>query len=110
MSQLIPTGNGTTPFFDLQVVLDEVTYTLEFRWNERLGAWFMSMFDAQGTTPLMVGKRLVVNFIIGKYDTGRPIGGMFIAYDTSGAGLDPAFEDLGSRVQLIYATAADLGL
>lgn len=111
MSVIIPAGDGVSPYFDLQVVLEGVTYTLEFRWNVRLGAWFMNIYDADGTTAILVGIRLVANYMLGAYNVGYggPPGG-FAAFDTSGQGLDPGLEELGDRVQLIYYTAAELGI
>lgn len=110
MSVQIPTGDGTNPFFSLQAVLDDVTYTLEFRWNERLVAWFMSVFDAEGTTQLMMGVRVVADWTLGAYFTGAPFTGLIIASDTSGQGLDPGFADLGDRVKLFYFSQAELTL
>lgn len=111
MSLLIPTGDGKLTFFDLHVTLEAVTYTIECRWNVRANAWFMSLFDEQGTAPLLTGVRLVADWLLfsNNVDSGGPPGA-FMAYDTSGQSIDPAFEDFGSRVQLVYLTAAELGL
>lgn len=109
MSLTIPIVPGDA-FFDLQAVLDGVTYTLQFRWNVRLEAWFMDILDEQGVTMLLAGLRLVANWPLGAYNTGRQPPGAFVAFDTSGEGLDPGLDDLGDRVQLKYFTAEDLGL
>lgn len=109
-------------FFDLQVVLEDVTYTLEFRWNERAtridgdgneaaGAWFMNVFDAEGVTPLALSVRLVVDYPLAVVPVDREPPGIFFAIDTEGVigeGVDPDFDDLGTRVQLHYATSDDL--
>lgn len=110
ISLTIPSGDGVTPFFDLQVTLEDVTYTLEFKWNVRLSAWFMSIYDEQGTTPILVGLRLVANWLLGSYNTGAQPPGAFMAFDTSGQGLDPDFAALGDRVQIVYFTSTELGL
>lgn len=114
MSVLIPIVRETddTAHFDLQATLDGVTYTLEFRWNVRLGAWFMHVLDADGVTPYQLGVRLVVDWPLGKYISGRRPTGVFIALDTGspiGHGEDPGFDDLGSRVQLHYVPLSELG-
>lgn len=119
----IPTGDGTTPFFSVQQVLDGTVYTLEFRWNERCkvppssiyspvpapGAWFMGIYDEEGITPILTGIRLVADWKLGKAsaDSRMPPGAL-IATDTSGAGVDPGFADLGSRVELRYFTKDDV--
>lgn len=91
--------------FDQQAVLDGVTYTLEFRWNVRLGAWFMNVFDAEGITPQLVGVRLVADYPLAQHLVDRTPPGYFLALDTGAAdgnGTDPGFDDLGGRVQLWY--------
>lgn len=100
-----------TGYFDLQVNLDGVTYTLEFRWNVRLGAWFMNVFDIDGTTAYQVGVRLVVDNPLSPNIVDRIPSGVFVAVDTGsplGGGQDPNFDDLGSRVQLTYYPLSDL--
>jgi hypothetical protein len=98
-------------FFDLQAVLDGVTYTLEFRWNVRMGAWFMNVLDAEGVNPTMLGVRLVVDYALGWQRPDRAPPGVFIAIDTGaaeGEGQDPGFDDLGNRVQLWYVPEAEI--
>lgn len=106
----IATGDGVTPYFDLQVTLEGTTYTLEFAWNVRLGAWFMSILDETGTIPILMGIRVVANLLLGSNAPLTTPPGAFMAYDTSGQGLDPGFVDLGDRVKLIYFTKAQLGI
>jgi hypothetical protein len=108
MSQLIQAGDGTTSFFDVQATLDGATYTLEFRWNVRLGAWFLAILDETGSTPIQTGIRLVANWRLGSANVALQPPGSLFAHDTSGQGLDPGFEDLGTRVQLVYLTAAEM--
>ena len=109
MSQVIPIEPGSA-FFDLQVELDGELYTLEFRWNVRLGAWFMAVLDAPGENILYAGARLVCNWPLFAYRADRKPPGALVALDTTGECVDPALEDLGVRVQLVYYTAAELGL
>ena len=96
--------------FTTQAVLDGVTYTLQFAWNVRLSSWFMDVLDSQGIEVLQTGLRLVANWPLAAYTTGRSPPGAFVALDTSGAGADPALLDFGGRVKLKYFTAAELGL
>jgi hypothetical protein len=97
--------------FDLQAQLDGVTYTLEFRWNVRLGAWFMNVLDAEGESPCLVGVRLVADWPLAQNIVDRSPPGYFLALDTGaaeGSGEDPGFDDLGSRVQLWYIPEAEI--
>jgi hypothetical protein len=106
----IPT-RGDLPFFDLLMVLEGVTYTLECRYNVRDGSWYMNVLDEQGVGVLQAGLKLIVNYPLGAYTTGRTPPGVFVAVDTSGQEREiESQEDLGSRVQLWYFTAEELGL
>lgn len=105
---IIPTGDGVSSFFSQQVTLEGTTYTLEFRWNVRGEFWSMSIFDATGQTAISTGHKLNVDYLIGKFYSDRDPPGLFLAYDTSGDGVEMAFEDLGNRVQLIYFESTEL--
>lgn len=96
------------PYFELQVTLDGVTYTLEMRWNVRGLAFFLNVWDEQGQTLYLAGVRLVANYPLGNWITGRQPPGALIIVDTSGLGVSPGLGDLGVRHQLYYATAAEL--
>lgn len=98
--------------FEQQAVLDDVTYTLEFRWNDRLSAWFMNVLDAEGVVSHIVGLRCVADYAVPQHLVDRSPPGLFVFVDTSaviGEGEDPGFDDLGSRVQLYYITEAEIG-
>lgn len=104
----IPLRNDL-PFFDLQTVLDDVTYTLEIRWNTRAEAWFMNVLDIEGIVVYQAGLKLVANWMTSAYTTGRNPPGSFFLLDTSGQGEEPGEEDLGDRHKLLYFTASEIG-
>jgi len=108
MPQTIPLRNDL-PRFSLQAVLEGTTYTLSFYWNTRLGAWFLDVLDDGGDNVLNAGLRLVADFPLHPYRTGRVPGGLFVAVDTSGKHEDPGLTDLGQRTQLVYFSAAEVG-
>ena len=93
--------------FIQQADLDGSTYSLRFRWNGDSGGWYLDILAAD-KTPILCGSRLVVNFPIGSRfrDLGLPPGRIF-ALDTTGQGIDPGEEDLGTRVQVYYFDAAE---
>jgi hypothetical protein len=98
-------------YFDAQAPLDGVTYTLSFRWNVRASGWYLDIWDETGTVLYVAGVRVVANYPLCAYFTGRQPPGHLVFVDTSGQGLDPGLSDLGSasaRVQLYYLTAAEL--
>lgn len=90
-----------------QVLLDGREFVVELRWNERAGAWFMAVSDAEGL--ILAGRRVVVDFpLLSRFASPRLPDGELFAIDTSGAGLDPGRDDLGSRVDLVYVEASEL--
>ena len=100
------------PNFSTQVELDGTTYTLSFFWNYEddavgAGRWTMAIGQADGT-PILSGIGVVVTFAIGQRFVaslaGMPPGALWFE-DTTGAGLDPGLNDLGSRVVLYYHNA-----
>ncbi len=99
---------GDSSFFNIQAPLDGVTYTLQFRWNVRLSSWFMDVLDEQGINVLLAGLRLVINWPLALYQTGRTPPGDFLVFDTSGVGIDPGLNDLGDRCRLWYFSQGEL--
>lgn len=98
--------------FDLQVVLEETTYTLEFLWNERMQSWFMNIWDADEVINYAAGIRLVADYLLRQYTVDRTPPGDLALIDTAtddDLGIDPGFDDLGIRHQLYYYTAEEIG-
>ena len=96
------------PHYDMQIVLDAVTFTLEFRWNTREASWYMRILTQEGEA-ILDGLKVVVDWPIGfrSADVRRPAGAL-IALDTMGEHLNPGQFDLGDRVQLSYFPFAEL--
>jgi hypothetical protein len=109
MSVFIPIKSDAA-YYDLQVTLEDVTYTLEFRWNVRLEAWFMHILDAEGVNLIRAGLRLVVGWPLNAYAAARTPPGAFLLVDTTGADEEAGLEDLGERHQLVYFSSTELGL
>jgi len=122
MSIKIPTRSDL-PLYTLGTpLLDGVAYTLRFRWNESgmhgevdgteaAGHWEMRVLDETGEVIVAGDQRVGVTLPeYAAYVTNRRPPGAFVFVDTSGRNLDPGRNDLGSRVQLLYLTAAELGL
>jgi hypothetical protein len=91
--------------FDLQVVLDGVSLSLEFRWNARAEAWYLDILTAEGDL-IAAGRKLVIDaplMLRGWRDSDDrlPLGNLFVA-DTTSTGTRPGRYDLGDRVRLYY--------
>lgn len=108
MSMLeIPLFPGVSAYSE-QVTLDGVLYTLRVRWNTRLSAWFLEIYDLADVL-LVPPRRCVVGsamFNAFRYIVGAPPGNA-IAFDTVQRQIDPGFDDFGTRVLLIYREAVD---
>jgi hypothetical protein len=90
------------PNQDVRVVLSGSTYYLQIRYNTRLDTYTLNVQDAN-RAQIATGIRLVINYSLLSriVDERKPPGKLF-AIDTSGAGADCGFNDLGRRVLLAY--------
>lgn len=100
---VIPTTTDV-PHYSVQVELDGALFTFTLRWNERAGAWFMTVADANDET-IVAGIKVVVNFPLLRklVAENRPAGEIY-AVDPTHDG-DPGRNDLGGRVLLMYKEA-----
>ena len=104
----IPEGDvATTQRF----LLDGEYFTLTIRFNERDVGWWLDIADGDGN-PLVFGIALRADTPVQahlRHLDGLPPG-LFTCIDTTDQGLDPAFEDLGDRVLLLYLEEADFAI
>ena len=92
----------SVPFYTQRTSLDGQLYLLEFKWNELNESWYLSLYTDLGE-PLQYNMRLSADFPINYLTTDpRAPQGWIIAYDTTKQGVDPAFDDLGTRSLLLY--------
>jgi hypothetical protein len=107
--QRIPCDPGLVRY-EMRVLLGENQHAfwLQFRWNTRLGIWFMNVLDSD-RNPIAMSRGVVVGpqFLFNIANPARPAG-VFVAVDTTGGGVDPGLGELGGRVQLYFVTAADV--
>ncbi len=104
----ITTQQGASAW-NQRVILDGAAYLLDFNWNGREGAWFISLSDAEGV-PLVMSRKVVTNrplFGRFKFLTGMPAGDLF-ALDPSGQIQYASYTELGSAVELFYFDGAEL--
>lgn len=93
--------------------LDGSTYLIDLSWSARSETWYVSVFQPRGDedpTPIVQGIALRINYpvLAGCVAEGRPPGEI-LAADLAKTGVDPTHEDLGTRVRLLYYTAAEMG-
>jgi hypothetical protein len=107
MALLLPLRNDAAHFL-FEVDLDGKAYGFELRWNERAAGWFLHLSDATGTR-LVSGIRLVPGWpLLRRWQDARMPAGELEVLDTSGQSLEPTYGDLGTRVLMLYTTAAEL--
>lgn len=102
----IEPSNG---YYSIRPTLDGVTYEITVRWNDRVGAYFLDLYDAE-RTPLVLGRRVVIEwdiFGLARNLDGAPPG-TIMAMDTTPRKEDPVFDDFGTRVLLLYLDAEEV--
>ena len=92
--------------YTFTIDLEDRTYTLRFRFNERLGLWTMDIADAQDVDiALGIPIQTDVDMFSQIIDTDLPPGN-FVAIDETGEGRDAGEDDLGNDVKLFYVEAS----
>lgn len=106
MPLIIPIDS--TPSQTFSTTIGGKTYGFDAHWNARDAAWFMSVFEEDGT-PIIQGAKLVLNAFIGRRSPHQLFSdGAFSLADLSGQGLDAGQDDLGTRVVLTYHTTEEI--
>jgi len=99
----------TSPFYVFQVPLDEVSFQLEFKFNERDQAWYLSILDPAGND-LRTGLRVVSDWTLlrlwAEIDK-RPAGEM-IAVAQGGIARPALIDELGKEIIFTYLDAAEI--
>lgn len=99
------------PFQTFGAALGGVQFNFAFNWNGVDGAWFMDVLDEQ-KNPIRIGVKVVLGCLLGQRctDPAWPLG-IFQAIDTSapiGQGVDAGLDDIGTRVIVLFFTAAEV--
>jgi hypothetical protein len=96
------------PCFCITVPLDDTDFILSFWWNTRESRWYLSVAAADGTA-LVDGIPLVIDYpLLNRFGSASLPGGMLMAIDGSGKGLECGRYDLGARVKLLFYTSDEL--
>jgi hypothetical protein len=94
--------------YSLDVSLDGATYSLSFRWNRRDLSWWMGIADSAGNE-ILAPRKMVVDWpLLSRLRKSTFPPGDFIVLDTANLGIDPGRDELGKRIQLVYADAEEL--
>lgn len=94
--------DASAPAYDIEVELGGTVYKLALAWNTRGEFWSLSVLTQQ-EVPIVLGVRIAADWdLLSQFADARLPAGRILAIDQSGAGLDPALDDLGTRVILVY--------
>lgn len=110
MIQLPPYNDGTDrqPSYDFTITLSDVLYRVILRYKDRLDRWYLYLYDADDA-PLLLGKKLSVDTeLLAQYEIEGLPPGEIVLWDSSTAGAECGFEDLGVRCLLMYITPAEI--
>jgi hypothetical protein len=104
---VIPTRSDL-PLYQQVTTLDGADYLLTFRYNARDFSWYLDLADQDGAA-IVSGIHLVEGWDLLRrcVDPRRPPG-LLMANDVTGAGGEAGPNDLGTRVELLYFTAAEV--
>ncbi len=105
---------GTLPLvpglghYTFTTTLSDVPFEFEVRWNERDGAWYLSMYDTDGT-PMAEGMKIVLGAFLGRRSVHPWFAENILAVvDTTLTEVDATFDDLGVRILVKHWPVADL--
>ena len=104
---ILPTRTDGTQRYSFRSTLGGTLFGFEFIWNARDSSWWMALSDSSGN--LLLSKKIAVGTpLTWRYANAALPFGELLAFDTSGASVDPGLTDLGARVLLTFTDAADL--
>lgn len=98
--------------------LGQASYIFDVRWNSRdnidrktgqpMGAWYMDL-RAENLKPIAFGVKLVLGAYLGRRVNHQLFrNGVLVAQDTTNAGRDATYDDLGVRVLIKYIPVTEL--
>jgi hypothetical protein len=96
-------------FEDQSITLSSTSYIFQFQWSTRGSYWTMNVYDISNTL-LIAGIKISINKdLFSQYSRSSLPSGIIIPIDSSGSFDRIEDEDLGTRVNLIYAPYINAG-
>lgn len=98
----------SVPNYRFSTSLDGTQYVFDVRWNARAESWYLDISD-ESDEIIARGLRMVLGAALGSRSADpRFPAGVLIMFDNEGTGRDAGFDDMGTRVSLLFYTAAEL--
>ena len=93
--------------YRMLVPMDNQVFIIDPKWNEQDQAWYFDLRE-QDETPILIGVKVVLGKL-GRTSTHQFFKDRTIdVIDTSGGRLDPGFDDLGARVQVLVTSVTEV--
>lgn len=106
--EILPTRTDGSNWYDFQVELENIVFSLEFIWNDREGSWYFNLYDTNGNM-LLAGLKVTISMpLLARFISTSLPNGDFIAVDTTNQDIMPGLQDLGDRVLFCYFSNAEL--
>lgn len=94
--------------YDFSTTLDGTLYAFDVHWNGRANAWYIAVSDQFGNL-IATGIKIVIGVVLGDTCTDpRFPAGALLAFDTANTLQDAGSNDLGTRVIVLYFSAAEI--
>jgi hypothetical protein len=94
--------DSADPAYDVDADMGGTLYRLAIAWNTRGKYWTLSISLTDGTL-LVAGIRLVPDYeLLARFNDARLPVGRLACVDLTGRGDPPTYEDLGTRVVMVY--------
>jgi len=104
-SELVTTGDFTIPLFvdsrySFKIDIENNVYEFHLHWNTEADAWYLDIEGISNTVDKK-GIRLSTGVNLLKPYAIREMGALYM-FDAEGAGLDPDYDNIGSRYVMYY--------
>lgn len=100
----LPITNDTFNY-QFRTVLDDVVYTIEIRYNERINRWILSLSDSEGVS-LVTGKIILLNGVSWiNFKADNIPKGFLLTLNVKDSNIEPELSNFGKDVLLTYIEA-----
>src|SRR4030066_242844 len=85
------------PAYDYSITLDGTEYRITVQYRERQDRWYLSLYSA-ADEPIILGLKLMADrYLLAPYVMAALPPGDLLLLDTTGAGVQCGFDDLGRK-------------
>ena len=94
----------SVPSYRVSTALEDQQYIFDVRWNARDLAWYLDI-STEADEIILRGLKIVLGTVLGARSTDTRLPpGLLIPADLTSSGRDATFDDLGTRVAVLYYT------